>query len=113
MRYTTRAEAIERAILPALGGWAADYDVEGLAGEVLVYRIDHDAKGRELLDTAGFEIRADVDFWGSADRHETSDSCAPDCDERADCEDKSSPGHSQCGRCAHGIPAHHVCSNCS
>ncbi|WP_269929120.1 hypothetical protein [Kocuria massiliensis] len=47
-----------------------DFDVNGIADELLEFRVDHDDQGRELLDTAGYEVREDVEFWAVVERHE-------------------------------------------
>ena len=39
--------------------------------------------------------------------HEDEPECAPDCDERADCDHVGQPGHTMCGRNADGTPRHH------
>ncbi len=35
--------------------------------------------------------------------------CAPDCQERTECEQQGQVGHSLCGRKLCGCPKHHVC----
>lgn len=35
--------------------------------------------------------------------------CAPDCDDRANCEDWGTSGHESCGRRRCGCPRHHHC----
>ena len=44
--YATLAEAIEREILPALGGYAEDFDVRAIADDVLEYVTPEDDQGR-------------------------------------------------------------------
>lgn len=65
--YVTRAEAIEREIVPALGEWVADYDVEGIADALLSYDPMPGA-----IQLAGFRVRADADFWSVVAAHETA-----------------------------------------
>jgi hypothetical protein len=73
MRYTTRQDAIKQAIIPALGEFGHDYDIEGLAAEILVYKVDTDEHGNERLNTAGFELTVEGDeFWAAAKRYDTT-----------------------------------------
>ncbi len=70
MRYTTRQDAIEQAILPALDN-PDDFDVDAISYEAFEYRVDTDDQGRELLHTAGFEQTVtDDEFWTIAARHD-------------------------------------------
>lgn len=55
------ADAIEQEILPALGEWAADYDVDAMARELFEY----DTDTRRLEPTG-------ADFWDVAERHDVS-----------------------------------------
>lgn len=70
--YSTKAEAIEREITPALGEWVGDYDIDGIARDLLVWHVDHDERGRELLNTAGYAVRDDADFWAIVQAHEVA-----------------------------------------
>jgi hypothetical protein len=68
MRYTTRRDAIEQAILPALDG--DDYDAEAICREAFDWKIDVDDKGQELLNTGGFEQTVtDDEFWAIVAKH--------------------------------------------
>lgn len=70
MRYSTITEVIEQAVAPALGDFAADYDIEAIAREVFEYRTDTDEAGKELLNSAGFEqIVTDEEFWAIVEKH--------------------------------------------
>ncbi len=72
MRYTTITDAIEQAVIPALGEFGADYDAEAIAREAFSYRVDTDERGNELLNTAGFEqVVDDAGFWVIAEKHAT------------------------------------------
>lgn len=69
-RYTTIQDVIEQAVLPALGEYADDHDADAIAREAYTYRVDHDAHGNELLNTAGFEQAVtDDEFWQIVQRH--------------------------------------------
>lgn len=69
MRYTTRRDAIEQAIAPALDG--GDYDVDAICDETFTWAIDTDEAGNELLNTGGFEQTAtDEQFWAVVARHD-------------------------------------------
>jgi hypothetical protein len=72
-RYTTKRDAIEALIVPALGEFGDDYDINAIADETLAYAVDTDADGNELLNTAGFEqIVADDKFWTIVTKHDQS-----------------------------------------
>jgi len=71
-RYTTLRDAIEQEILPALDN-PDNYDVEAIAAKAFDYRVDHDADGKELLNTAGFEqIVSTEEFWALVQEHDKS-----------------------------------------
>lgn len=73
MRYTTKTDAIEQAILPALGEYAADHDIDAIFDEAFAYRIDTNDRGQELLDSAGYEQTVDTDdFWAIVAKHATA-----------------------------------------
>ena len=57
--YTTRNEAIEREILPALTGYESDYDIDAIADEVIG---DYEN---------GYAIQVTEDeFWGIVAKHD-------------------------------------------
>lgn len=67
-RYTTRQDAIEQAIMPALA--EGTYDVQAICYEAFEYRIDTNDQGQDLLNSAGFEqVVHDDDFWELVERH--------------------------------------------
>lgn len=69
IRYTTRQDAIEQAIMPALT--EGDYDLEAICYEAYGWKIDTNERGQELLNTGGFEQTvSDEQFWEIAARHE-------------------------------------------
>lgn len=71
MRYTTRQDFIAHEIVPALGEYVADFDVEAISYETASYVVDHDDADNELLNTAGFEqVVAEDEFWAIAQRHD-------------------------------------------
>ncbi|MBW1600917.1 hypothetical protein JJV70_02120 [Streptomyces sp. JJ66] len=73
MRYTTLADVIDQAIVPALGEYGSDYDIEAIARETHTWVIDTDSDGNELLNTGGFEQTvSDDEFWAIAEKHDTS-----------------------------------------
>lgn len=73
MRYSTKQDAIQHLIYDALGDFSNDYDTDAIADEILVYRVDTDDQGNELLNTAGFEQGvSDEEFWAIAERHDLS-----------------------------------------
>ena len=69
--YPTIQEAIEREILPALGGYAEDFDVRAIADDVFEYVTPEDDRGRVRVDRAGFVLKVGVlEFWEVAFSHE-------------------------------------------
>jgi len=69
-RFTTITDVIRDEIAPALGEYADEYDLEAIAHEAYEYRVDTDARGRELANTAGFESVVDDDeFWEIVQKH--------------------------------------------
>ena len=60
--YTTKTDAIEQYIEPALGEHAADFDMDAIFHDFFEY--DEDARG--------FVEREDVDFWDVAQAHDTT-----------------------------------------
>ena len=69
--YPTIQEAIEREILPALGGYAEDFDVRAIADDVFEYVTPEDDRGRVRVDRAGFVLKVGVlEFWEVAFSHQ-------------------------------------------
>ena len=69
--YPTIQEAIEREVLPALGGYAEDFDVRAIADDVFEYVTPEDDRGRARVDRAGFVLKVGVlEFWEVAFSHE-------------------------------------------
>ena len=60
--WSTRAEAIEREIIPALGDYVDDFDIDGLADEVL--DSDQDGYWCCVSPERFFEIAAKYDKEG-------------------------------------------------
>lgn len=58
--FTTKADAIEQSILPALGDYADDFDVDAIFDECFVYR------------DGCFVPRDGVDFWEVAKASDVS-----------------------------------------
>lgn len=72
MRYTTISDVIDQAVAPALGEYGDDYDLEAIAREAFEYKVDTDADGNELLNTAGFEQVVDeAGFWVIAEKYDS------------------------------------------
>jgi len=69
-RYATIADVIDQDVTPALGEFANEYDAEAIASAAYTYRVDSDGQGRELLNTAGFELAVDDNgFWAIVEQH--------------------------------------------
>lgn len=59
--YITRQDAIEQEIIPALGEFADQYDIEAIADDALTYVAGH-----------GFDVAQDEEFWRIVERHDIS-----------------------------------------
>lgn len=69
-RFTTKDDAIQQDILPALGEFADSHDIDGIFAETFEYKVDVNDKGQENLNTAGFEQIVDTDtFWTIVEKH--------------------------------------------
>jgi hypothetical protein len=69
MRYTTKQDAVEQSILPALA--EGEFDTDSIFAEAFTWKIDTDGDGNELLNTGGFEQSvSDDEFWAIVQRHE-------------------------------------------
>lgn len=75
--FSTRQDAIEQYIVPALGDFGDDYDLDGIFDELFEYRTDRDEDGNWLLTTAGFRLIIDEDddqaFGEICARHDISE----------------------------------------
>lgn len=72
-RFTTLADVIDQAVAPALGEYGNDYDIDAIAREAFAYKVDTDADGNEVLNTAGFEqIVDEAGFWDIAAKYDTT-----------------------------------------
>jgi len=68
MRYTTKDDAILREFPEDVT--EPGYNVDAIFAETFEYRVDKDADGNELLNTAGFEQVVDVEqFWEIVKKH--------------------------------------------
>lgn len=71
MRYTTRQDAIEQAIAPALSFDAGHYDMEAICAETFEWGIDYDERGNGLAATGGFhQVVTGEAFWDIVVKHE-------------------------------------------
>ena len=68
--YPTIQEAIEREILPVLGGYAEDFDVRAIADGALECVTPEDDQGRLRVDRAGVVLKAGSRFWEVVFSHE-------------------------------------------
>lgn len=73
--YTTRQDAIQAEIIPALGDHATDYDTDGIADELLTWHAAIDEQGTEHVQQSGFQVKPqysdDPDaFWSLAAKHD-------------------------------------------
>lgn len=68
--HTTRRDAIQREIAPALVEHGGDFDVEGMADDMLEWVSPRDKDGNQVASRTGYVLREDVDFWEVAARHD-------------------------------------------
>ncbi len=72
-RFTTRQDVIDEVIRPALGEFADHYDLAAICDAAYEWKIDRDADGNELLNTAGFEQTVtDDEFWNIVEDNHTT-----------------------------------------
>lgn len=62
MAYTTKADALDYCIKPALGDFVEDFDLDAIFDDF--FRYDEQERG--------FVERDDVDFWDVAESHDVS-----------------------------------------
>ena len=58
--FATKTDAIEQSILPALGEYADDFDIDGIFDDCFTYEDGY------------FVPREGVDFWEVAEKHDIS-----------------------------------------
>jgi hypothetical protein len=69
VRFTTKQDAIEQGIAPALT--EGEFDTDSIFAEAYAWAIDKDDDGNELPNTGGFEQTVtDDEFWTIVQRHE-------------------------------------------
>ncbi|WP_027018986.1 hypothetical protein [Corynebacterium sputi] len=71
MRYTTLNDVRDYEVIPALGEYAADYDVDAIAAEVSRWEADlYPGTSVANAATAGFVVVEDNwEFWDTVQRH--------------------------------------------
>ena len=72
--YTSHSDIIDQIILPLLGDFAADFDVEAIADEISEWHTAHTAGGDIDLDRSGLVLKAeyaadDADLTVILDKH--------------------------------------------
>lgn len=69
--YTTKDDAIEQYVVPALGDYADDHDLDAIFDDCFEYNQAIDEDGVEHLNSSGFRLTADeAAFWESVQRHD-------------------------------------------
>jgi hypothetical protein len=72
-RYSTLQEVVNSVVVPSLGEFAGEHDVEAIARETHAHVIDRNAAGADLLNSAGFEqIVTEDAYWASVERNRRS-----------------------------------------
>ena len=69
--FSTRTEAIEQVIIPALGDYGNDYDIEAIADEVLAYNeaYDEEANVYRLNDQGFYQCVDSDEFWEVVEKY--------------------------------------------
>lgn len=69
--HTTRRDYVTETIYPSLGEHFGDYDVDGIAADMLIHHKEIDPRTGLVNDNrSGFVERRDVDFWEVVAAHE-------------------------------------------
>ena len=61
--YTTKQDYISQVITPALGDYAAEFDIDQIADEMLNWHNEVDGNGDINLGGSGFVENDGQDFW--------------------------------------------------
>lgn len=69
MIYTTKNDYISQIINPALGEYAADFDVEAIADDMLIWHNDINNKGQNNLSKSGLIEDESQGFWQVVESH--------------------------------------------
>lgn len=67
--YSTTTDYINDVVLPALGTYADEHDVDAIAADMTVWHNEVDEADNINLDKSGLVERDDVDFWDVAATH--------------------------------------------
>ena len=70
--YSTASDYINDVVLPALGEYADEHDVDAIAADMTMWHDEIDEAGNISLDKSGLVERDDVDFWDVVDSHSPS-----------------------------------------
>lgn len=73
MRYSTKTDVMGQEVIPALGEFVGDYDLDAIFEEAYEMRHEENEKGQTVGDV-WFQQREGVDFWEVAQRHDHSGS---------------------------------------
>lgn len=63
MIYSSKTDYIGQVIEPALGEYAAEHDIDGIADEMLNWNNEVNDKGQINLGKSGFLVEEEKDFW--------------------------------------------------
>ena len=61
--YTTKQDYISQVIIPALGDYAAEHDIDAIADEMLNWHNEVDGNGDINLGRSSFVENDGQDFW--------------------------------------------------
>lgn len=67
--YSDATSYINDVIIPALGQYAAHYDVEAITADMTAWHNAIDADGNINMSGSGLVERDDVDFWDVVAKH--------------------------------------------
>jgi len=82
--YPTKYEWIGEVLKPALGEYAAEYDLDAIAYDLLDWHTEYNEKGKELDNYSGYTENPGLDFWEVVERHALNGAGADETNEALD-----------------------------
>lgn len=67
--YVTREDFENDVVRPALGDYAAEFDLDAITAELMEWHTETTAEGLILDNRTGWIARQNIDFWEVVQRH--------------------------------------------